>query len=164
METRMYGEVEEHKHCSHDYWHPACRIHAPCYNDELPIGHVKDNDHSRKSLVPQLDNNARIHIELPMHNGRLSIDNIDACKEMITVKFTAFKGKRKYTAELVIYVEEGSLAIMPTEECNNNTEFINNDPMYNELKVMQIYTGVYDKICKEVKGGKQNENTMETIC
>ncbi len=27
-EIRMYGDVEEHKHPSRDYWHPSARIHA----------------------------------------------------------------------------------------------------------------------------------------
>ncbi len=27
-EIRMYGDVEEHKHPSRDYWHPSKRIHS----------------------------------------------------------------------------------------------------------------------------------------
>lgn len=30
METRMYGDIKEHKHpeTGHDYWHPAIRQHV----------------------------------------------------------------------------------------------------------------------------------------
>ena len=109
----------------------------------------------RKTLVPQLDDNARVHIELPMECGRLSIDNIDACKEMITISYTDYEdnepSKKPSRVELVIYCEKGSLAIMPTEQFTKRAHYDPSDKMYSGLPVLQLFTGAYDKICDKVQ-------------
>jgi len=109
----------------------------------------------RKTLVPQLDDNARVHIELPMEHGRLSIDNVDACREMITISYTNYEdkesSKKSSRVELVIYCEEGSLAVMPTEQFIKRAHYDTKDEMYSGLPVLQLFTGAYDKICSEVQ-------------
>jgi len=109
----------------------------------------------RKTLVPQLDNNARVHIELPMEHGRLSFDNIDACKEMITISYTNYEdtetSKKPSRVEFVIYCEKGSLAVMPTEQFIKQVHYDPKDEMYSGLPVLQLFTGAYDEICKKVK-------------
>ncbi len=45
IETRMHGDIEEHKHLigGEDYWHPANRIHKVEESGkviELPVGHI----------------------------------------------------------------------------------------------------------------------------
>jgi len=49
-EERMHGDVKEHIHAGHGYWHPAARVHADITKDKLPVGHVL----GRKPLAEKL--------------------------------------------------------------------------------------------------------------
>lgn len=132
METRMYGEVKEHKHpeTGHDYWHPAVRRHVP-------------RDNTIKS----------ISICVSHEDGNVEEREIDLNQAFIFDVTQAVKNGKDPVEAMILLLNIGSEHLALGEHKNAREHVIEADGIHKEDAEMTNANKVFDVYGREIHVG-----------